>query len=44
MKAMRADGMSFARIADRLNLDRVPTKRGGTWASMTVKKILDRAA
>jgi site-specific DNA recombinase len=44
MKAMREDGMSFARIADRLNLDRVPTKRGGTWASMTVKKILDRAA
>jgi site-specific DNA recombinase len=44
MKAMREDGMSFARIAGQLNADRVPTKRGGTWASMTVKKILDRAA
>jgi site-specific DNA recombinase len=45
MKAMRADGMSFARIANQLNADKVPTKRGGkTWASMTVKKILDRAA
>jgi site-specific DNA recombinase len=44
MKAMRADGMSFARIANQLNADKVPTKRGGTWASMTIKKILDRAA
>jgi DNA invertase Pin-like site-specific DNA recombinase len=44
MKAMREEGMSFARIAGQLNADRVPTKRGGTWASMTVKKILDRAA
>ena len=44
MRAMRADGMSFARIAGQLNADKVPTKRGGTWASMTIKKILDRAA
>jgi hypothetical protein len=44
MRAMRADGMSFARIANQLNADKVPTKRGGTWASMTIKKILDRAA
>jgi site-specific DNA recombinase len=44
MKAMREDGMSFARIANQLNADGTPTKRGGTWASMTVKKILDRAA
>jgi len=44
MKAMRAGGMSFARIAGQLNADKVPTKRGGTWASMTIKKILDRAA
>jgi hypothetical protein len=44
MKAMRADDMSFARIANQLNADKVPTKRGGTWASMTIKKILDRAA
>jgi hypothetical protein len=37
--------MSFARIANQLNADKVPTERGGkTWASMTVKKILDRAA
>jgi hypothetical protein len=44
MKAMRENGMSFARIANHLNADGTPTKRGGTWASMTVKKILDRAA
>jgi len=44
MKAMRADGASFGRIADQLNAEGAPTKRGGKWASMTVKKILDRAA
>ena len=44
MKAMWADGMSFTRIANQLNTDKVPTKRGGTWGSMTVKKILGRAA
>jgi hypothetical protein len=44
MKAMRDDGASFGRIADQLNAEGAPTKRGGKWASMTVKKILDRAA
>jgi site-specific DNA recombinase len=44
MKAMRDDGVSFGRIADQLNAEGAPTKRGGKWASMTVKKILDRAA
>ena len=29
MKAMREDGMSFARIADQLNAESAPTKRGG---------------
>jgi DNA invertase Pin-like site-specific DNA recombinase len=42
MVEMRKAGLSFGKIADRLNADKVPTKRGGTWASMTVKKILDR--
>jgi DNA invertase Pin-like site-specific DNA recombinase len=44
ISSLRADGLSFGKIADQLNADKVPTKRGGTWASMTVKKILDRAA
>jgi hypothetical protein len=33
-----------ARIANQLNTDKVPTKRGGTWGGMTAKKILGRAA
>ena len=44
MKAMRDDGASFGLIADQLNAEGAPTKRGGRWAGMTVKKILDRAA
>jgi len=35
--------MSFTRIANQLNADKVPTERGGTWASITVRKLLDRA-
>ena len=34
------------KLSDVLKLPKVTptTKRGGTWASMTIKKILDRAA
>jgi hypothetical protein len=38
-----ADGMSVTRIANQLNADKVPTEPDGTWASITVRKILDRA-
>jgi hypothetical protein len=44
MKAMRGEGTSFGLIADQLNAEGAPIKRGGKWANMTVKKILDRAA
>ena len=44
MKATWADGMSLTRIANQLNTDKVPTKRGGTGGGMTAKKILGRAA
>jgi len=40
MTTLRADGVSYSRIADTLNADSVPTKRNGTWGSQTVKNIL----
>jgi len=33
-------GMTLARIADRLNRDRVPTKRRGTWSTRQVFRIV----
>ena len=44
MLELDAEGRSLREIAAVLTAEGVPTKRGGTWASMTVKKILDRAA
>src|SRR5215472_16708402 len=40
MATLRADGVSYNRIADALNADAVPTKQGGIWRSQTVKNIL----
>jgi hypothetical protein len=34
---------TLAEIADALNARGVPTARGGSWAAMTVKRVLDRA-
>ena len=42
ISSMRSAGLSFGKIADTFNAEGVQTKRGGTWASMTIKKILDR--
>lgn len=42
-KALRAEGLSFAAIADRLNAMKVRTARGSTWTGMAVKRVLDRA-
>lgn len=39
---LRARGLSFQAIADRLNLMRVRTSRGGPWAAMQVKRAVDR--
>jgi DNA invertase Pin-like site-specific DNA recombinase len=45
IRALKAAGTSLAKIADQLNADKVPTKRGGAaWHASTVKKIVDRAA
>jgi len=41
--AMKADGMSLLAIANMLNADNVPTKRGGKWYAATVKYILNNA-
>lgn len=35
----RADGATFAAIAARLNAERVPTARGGTWHASTIKAV-----
>jgi DNA invertase Pin-like site-specific DNA recombinase len=40
--AMRADGLSLADIAERLNDRQIRTARGGVWAAMSVKRVLDR--
>lgn len=41
MRSLRDAGFSYGAIAKRLNEDRVPTKRGGPWRSMTVYQILN---
>jgi hypothetical protein len=38
-----AGARTLAAIAAALNARSVPTARGGSWAPMTVKRILDRA-
>jgi hypothetical protein len=43
MRALQADGMSFARIAGQCSAVMLPTTRGTWVVSMTAKKTLDRA-
>ena len=40
MKALRAEGMGFDRIAAKLNEDGVKPRRGARWHGLTVNKIL----
>lgn len=42
MRTLRAKGLSYQDIANRLNAEAVPTERGGQWRSATIKKVLDR--
>jgi len=42
MRRLRAEGYSYRAIAKELRRRRVPTKNGGRWEAMTVKRILDR--
>ncbi len=40
IRRMRAEGLSLAKIAERLNRAKAPTKRGGKWHAVTVQKVL----
>lgn len=40
----RRSGKSPQKIADYLNAQNIPTKRGGTWHHSTVRKVLGRSA
>lgn len=41
IKKLRRRGLSMGAIADRLNADRIPTKRGGQWHASTIRYILN---
>ncbi len=43
-QAWRAGGLSYRDIAALLNEQGTPTKRGRTWAAMTVHKLIRRGA
>ena len=40
MKALRAEGIGFDRIAARLNVERVPTRTGRLWHGVVINRIL----
>ena len=40
--ALWRQGQSYRAIAAKLNADAVPTKRGGRWHAMTVRKVVQR--
>jgi DNA invertase Pin-like site-specific DNA recombinase len=44
ISVLRDEGTSYAAIADRLNRDRVPAKRGGIWHAMSVRSVLRTSA
>jgi site-specific DNA recombinase len=41
-KVWREQGRPYRHIAAVLNAEGVPTKRGGQWAAMTIKKLVSR--
>jgi hypothetical protein len=42
---LRDDGATLTAIADRLNVERLPTARGGShWWPSTIRAVLSRAA
>jgi DNA invertase Pin-like site-specific DNA recombinase len=44
IKPLRAEGQSFAKIADKLTEAGLATAQGGQWTPMQVRRILERAA
>lgn len=43
VQALRASGLSYATIAERLTVDRVETQRGGAWTPTAVKRVVERS-
>lgn len=43
MKSLRTTGESFSSIANTLNADSVPSKKGGVWHPFAVQKIVEAA-
>jgi DNA invertase Pin-like site-specific DNA recombinase len=41
---MRSHGMGYQAIANVLNADGIPTKKGGQWYEITVQRVITRAA
>lgn len=44
MRSLRAAGLACDRIAEALNTNNIPARRGGKWLGCTVNKILKREA
>jgi site-specific DNA recombinase len=44
IRDLREEGMSFDKIAKRLNAKRRPSKRGGPWAAMSVRSVMRTSA
>jgi DNA invertase Pin-like site-specific DNA recombinase len=42
IRPLRDQGKTLREIADALNLNKVPTARGGSWAASQVKRVMDR--
>ncbi len=43
IRSMRTQGLSYQKIADRLNGSDVPTKKGKKWYGVTVSKVLNNS-
>jgi DNA invertase Pin-like site-specific DNA recombinase len=41
MRSIRDRGISYARIATRLNDEAIPSKQGGRWHAMSVRSVLE---
>ena len=44
LRAWRDDGQTYQEIADRLNDEFIPGKRGGLWTATTVRRILNNTS
>jgi DNA invertase Pin-like site-specific DNA recombinase len=44
IEKLKKDGFKLQQIADQLNLQNIPTKRGGKWYPTTIKNVLEKIA